>query len=162
MRVLAERILGGLRARGVVPGDELILQVETADEFVPALWACILGGFVAVPAAIAGGDGPAGSAARRLRDVWTTLERPMVLAGTGLADAVRSTLGAGVRIAPLAELAAHAPDAAWHAGAPDAVAVLILSSGTTGRPKLIQRTHHNLLRVCQGSPALDGSPTSPS
>ncbi|HEU0053463.1 MAG TPA: AMP-binding protein, partial [Longimicrobium sp.] len=34
--------------------------------------------------------------------------------------------------------------------------VLLLSSGTTGRPKLIQRSHHNLLCVCQRNPAMAG------
>jgi len=156
LRDRAERILGGLRASGAEAGDEIILQAGAAIEFMPALWACILGGFIAVPCAVVAGEAPGAPAARRLRDVWATLGHPRVLAGPGVDGAVRAVLGADARVAQLDALAAHAPDAAWHPSAPDDVAVLLLSSGTTGRPKLIQRTHHNLLRVCQGSPALDG------
>ena len=156
LRTRAERILGGLRARGVRPGDEVVFQVETAEEFFPALWACILGGFTAVPAGVADPGDVDGHAARRLRDVWNTLDRPLVLAGDGLAGAVHALLGGAARVAPVAELAAHEPDPAWHPAAPDAIAVLLLSSGTTGRPKLIQRSHKNLLCMCQRTPSLAG------
>ncbi|HEX2211109.1 MAG TPA: condensation domain-containing protein, partial [Longimicrobium sp.] len=153
VRAVAERMLGGLRARGAAPGDEVLLQVETADEFIPALWACILGGFIAVPVAVAGDPAGADAAAQRLRDVWTTLEHPLVLAGTGAIDPVHAALGPAARVATVAELAAHAPHIAWHHAAPDDVAVILLSSGTTGRPRLVQRTHRNLLRIAQSGPA---------
>ncbi|MBW3655345.1 MAG: non-ribosomal peptide synthetase, partial [Gemmatimonadetes bacterium] len=60
------------------------------------------------------------------------------------------------RVGSAAELAAHERDAAWHTSPPDGVAVLLLSSGTTGRPKLIQRTHANLLAICQATIAFSG------
>ncbi|HEV2146721.1 MAG TPA: amino acid adenylation domain-containing protein, partial [Longimicrobiaceae bacterium] len=148
-----ERILGGLRACGMRPGDEIVLQVDVAEEFIPALWACILGGFTAVPTGVLGTDAGAELTTRRLRDVWTTLEGPLVLAGTGHAEAVIGALGAVARVVPVAEAAAHAPDPSWHPSPPESIAVLILSSGTTGRPKLIQRSHHNLLCVSQSSRA---------
>jgi len=157
VRHRAERVLAGLRARGAAPGDEIILQTDTAGAFIPAFWACILGGFTAVPTAAVGGGAGAAPAAGRLRDVWTTLGHPLVLAGEGLERNAREVLGTGARVAPLAELATHPPDAEWHPCDPAAVAVLMLSSGTSGRPKLIRRTHHNLLRVCQASPGLAGT-----
>ncbi|HET7233974.1 MAG TPA: amino acid adenylation domain-containing protein, partial [Longimicrobium sp.] len=155
VRARAHRIAGGLRARGARPGDEVILQLTVAEEFIPALWACIVGGFAAVPVGVAGEHDGADAAAQRLRDVWEVLERPLVLAGTGLRGAVHAALGPDARVAEVAGLAAHEPVDA-HPSAPGDVAVLLLSSGTTGRPKLIQRTHHNLLRVCQGTAALPG------
>jgi len=152
----AEGILGGLRFRGTRPGDAVVLHLEAAEELLPAFWACVLGGFTAVPVGVPGpGDGA--GPAQRLRDVWTTLDGPLVIAGTGPAGAVEAALGAGARVAPLAELAAHAPEPAWHPSPPEAVAALLLSSGTTGRPRLVQRTHHNLLCVCQRNPGLAGS-----
>jgi amino acid adenylation domain-containing protein len=153
----AERVLGGLRARGTRPGDEVVLQIDAAEEFVPALWACILGGFTAVPVGVAGPHEGNGLAAQRLRDVWTMLDRPPVLAGTGLAGSVHALLGPDARVAPVEELVAHAPDTAWYPSPPGAVAVLLLSSGTTGQLKLIQRTHHNLLCICRRVPGLAGS-----
>ncbi|HSU13028.1 non-ribosomal peptide synthetase, partial [Longimicrobium sp.] len=156
LRSRAERILGGLRARGARPGDEVILQLGAVDEFLPAFWACVLGGFTAVPCEPAGAHDGAGTAARRLRDVWSTLDRPLVVAATGAEGPVRAALGVDAHIAPVAELAAHAPDPAWHPSPPEAIAALLLSSGTTGRPRLIQRSHHNLLCVCQRNPGLAG------
>ncbi|HEU0078373.1 MAG TPA: AMP-binding protein, partial [Longimicrobiaceae bacterium] len=155
VRSRAERILGGLRARGAEPGDRIVLQVEAAEEFVCALWACILGGFTAVPAGVPAPDG-GGQAALRLRDLWTTLDAPRVLAGTGLGRPVRDLLGGAACVAEVAELAEHAPDPLWHPSPPEAVALLLLSSGTTGRPKLIRRTHLNLLRICQATIAAAG------
>jgi amino acid adenylation domain-containing protein len=153
VRDRAERVLNGLRAHGARPGDEVVLQVAAADEFAPALWACILGGFTAVPV---GPAGSAGQAAQRLREVWTLLDRPLVLAGSGHAEPTQTALGGEARVMRVAELAGYEPDTAWHPSPPDAVAVLLLSSGTTGRPKLIQRTHANLLGICQGSIAFSG------
>src|ERR1700737_1946250 len=42
----AQRILGGLQARGHAPGGNVVLLLEHAGDFVPALWACVLGGYV--------------------------------------------------------------------------------------------------------------------
>ncbi|HLL45665.1 MAG TPA: condensation domain-containing protein, partial [Longimicrobiaceae bacterium] len=156
IRSRAESILRGLRSHGARPGDEVLFQLDGAEEFIPALWACIVGGFTAVPLGVAGLEMEVGYTAQRLRDVWTLLDRPLVLTGTGLAGPVHDVLGTSGRIAPVAELTAHTPDPAWHPSPPEAIAVLLLSSGTTGRPKLIQRSHGNLLCVCQRTTGLAG------
>src|SRR5215471_12118705 len=49
----AGRLLAGLRALGLQPGDKVILQVEENQHYLPAFWACVLGGLVAVPLSIA-------------------------------------------------------------------------------------------------------------
>src|ERR1700737_4795416 len=45
----AQRILGGLQACGLAPGDNVVLLLERAGDFVPAFWACVLGGYVPCP-----------------------------------------------------------------------------------------------------------------
>ncbi|MCG6498072.1 KR domain-containing protein [Kitasatospora sp. A2-31] len=45
----ASRVLGGLRALGLRPGDRVILQCEDTEDYLAALWGCILGGITAVP-----------------------------------------------------------------------------------------------------------------
>src|SRR6184192_1995137 len=50
---LAERIArlaGGLRARGLVPGDRVLLCLENCGEFVELLFGCWAAGLCAVPA----------------------------------------------------------------------------------------------------------------
>lgn len=40
----AERILAGLRKLGLKPQDKVIFQLDLSQDFIPAYWACILGG----------------------------------------------------------------------------------------------------------------------
>src|SRR6266702_2308885 len=52
-RELAERIArlaGGLRARGLKPGDRVLLALENCGEFVELLFGCWAAGLCAVPA----------------------------------------------------------------------------------------------------------------
>src|SRR4051812_16195883 len=52
-RELAERIArlaGGLRARGLNPGDRVLLSLENCGEFVELLFGCWAAGLCAVPA----------------------------------------------------------------------------------------------------------------
>ena len=48
-----QRILAGLRQWGLEPQDKVILQLEKGQDFIPAFWGCVLGGFIPVPISIA-------------------------------------------------------------------------------------------------------------
>lgn len=50
--IRASRLLGALQARGMTPGDELIIFSRSNLEFVIAFWAAVLGGIVPVPVAV--------------------------------------------------------------------------------------------------------------
>ena len=50
---VAKRRLGGLRSLNLQPGNFIIFQVSTGQDFTPTLWACIMGGFVPVPVPLA-------------------------------------------------------------------------------------------------------------
>ncbi|WP_331124580.1 amino acid adenylation domain-containing protein, partial [Longimicrobium sp.] len=146
LRDRAGRTLAGLRAWGMKPGEELVLLLDDVRDVVPALWACLAGGFVAVPVGVP--DAPQGPGTR-LREAWEALDRPRVLAAGASREGARALLGGDARVASPDAVASHAPDGAWHPSGGDAVGLILLSSGTTGRPKLVQRTHHNLFRACQ-------------
>ena len=45
-------LLGSLQARGMQPGDELIVFSKSNESFVVAFWAAVLGGMVPVPVAV--------------------------------------------------------------------------------------------------------------
>ena len=53
--MLAERallMLGTLQARGMAPGDELLIFTRSNEHFLVAFWAAVLGGIVPVPVAV--------------------------------------------------------------------------------------------------------------
>src|SRR3981081_635600 len=136
---LAERVArmaGGLRARGLLPGDRVLLCLESCGEFVELMFGCWAAGLCAVPANarlhpreveyIAGN-----SRARLLIATPGLAEALAPLAGTvDTVDAVISTRTAEydalvTKSDPLRPQAGNATDHAW----------LFSTSGTTGRPK---------------------------
>ncbi|MFB6889988.1 amino acid adenylation domain-containing protein [Kitasatospora sp. NPDC056327] len=150
LRDTAARVLTGLRELGLRPGDRVLLQLGGTRDFVTGLWACLLGGLVAVPLALprAAGDE---AAAARLDAAWRALGEPPVLTDAAGAAAVRDTARRHDRAAPrTADLAALArrepvPAAGLHRPDPDETVLLLLTSGSTGRPKAVRLTHRNVL-----------------
>ena len=45
----ASTILAGLKGRGVNPGDIVVAALDEPNEFIPCIWACILGGVILCP-----------------------------------------------------------------------------------------------------------------
>jgi acyl-CoA synthetase (AMP-forming)/AMP-acid ligase II/thioesterase domain-containing protein len=133
----ALHILGGLRARNLAPGAKVALLLERARDFIPAFWACVLGGYVPCPLVPIRND----------RDRWTKhlahinalLDGPLVLT-TGTLRAHVADLTAveldTLRAAPLTEPTLEAQ--------PDQAALLVLTSGSTGNSKAVVLTHGNL------------------
>ncbi|MDT3439498.1 MULTISPECIES: (2,3-dihydroxybenzoyl)adenylate synthase [unclassified Pseudofrankia] len=154
----ADDLAAGLTQLGIAPGDRILVQLPNRAEFVTLLFAMLRLGVIpvlALPAhrrveiehlaslsgavAYAVPDTHEGFDHRALaRDIMATVPavRHVLVAGdagefTGL-DALAAA-GAAAR----AEGRAAAPPAPDPAG----VAVLLISGGTTGKPKLIPRTH---------------------
>jgi len=143
----ARRILGGLRAAGSGAGDPVILYGLGPADFFPAFWACVLGGMH--PAPIAGDT--AGPALERLRQTSRRLEEPLVLTDRAGARALDEHGGPTGSVRTLQDLAAHEPAADHHRPAPDDVALLMLSSGSTGAPKAAELTHRALAEFAYGA-----------
>jgi acyl-CoA synthetase (AMP-forming)/AMP-acid ligase II/NAD(P)-dependent dehydrogenase (short-subunit alcohol dehydrogenase family) len=131
----ARRVLGGLRAAGLVPGDLAIVHLSRNDEFVAAIWGCFLGGIVPVPVAPNAVGG-----AEKAATAWSALNQPLIINEAG-----QPPVHQAARVVPIGDLLAHDPDAAHHEPDPDAVALLLLTSGSTGQPKGVQLTHRNIL-----------------
>ncbi|MEH1015031.1 MupA/Atu3671 family FMN-dependent luciferase-like monooxygenase [Micromonospora sp. CPCC 206060] len=147
-------ILAGLRARGVGPGDHAMLRISSDSEYFPALWGCLLGGIVPLTTAAPTSydiDNPALDA---LGNTWRRLGGPVVIGGTDdLAGLYRSPVRD--RVVPVGDL--DTPEG-WGDPAPvdgepdpDDVALLQLSSGSTGQPKIIQLTHRGLAGYATGA-----------
>ncbi|WP_219910906.1 non-ribosomal peptide synthetase/type I polyketide synthase [Saccharothrix carnea] len=144
----ARRILGGLRARGVGPGDPVLLCGLPLDDLFPSFWACALGGFR--PAMIAEPVEDGSPVAERLSHTWTLLGEPLVLAGSSSARSLAG-LAPEVRVVTAVECAEHEPAREHPEARPDEVVLLMLSSGSTGAPKAISLTQRALVLFAASS-----------
>ncbi len=156
----AERVLAGLRAKGLVPGDPVILQLDRGPEFFVGLWACVLGGFVAVPIAVAPSYRERNGSLMKLHHAWHLLDHPLILTESALVAAIGAVAAIfdtePLRVEAVDRLLVHAPDHRAHVGKPDDVTLMLLTSGSTGNPKAVMLSHRNLLGHCAGSSQMNG------
>lgn len=140
------RLLSSLRETGVGPGRVVALLLEQPEDFVPAFWACLLGGITVCPL-VPNRNDPQRWAAQ-LSHVNTLFENLLVLtdsrtreelpAGHALAVATVEDLVLTVADTDARTVPVTAADA-------DDVALLVLTSGSTGASKAVRLTHGNLL-----------------
>jgi acyl-CoA synthetase (AMP-forming)/AMP-acid ligase II len=139
----ATATLGGLQATAgnARPGEVVVLRVDDGADLLASVWACALGGFVALPVAGRRNGESDEDATTRLRAVCAHIETPWLVAesDTDLRDVPARMLG------NVEELAALAAPAVLHSPMTDDLTLLLLTSGSTGRPKAVTLTHRNIL-----------------
>ncbi|HEV8681105.1 MAG TPA: AMP-binding protein, partial [Stellaceae bacterium] len=139
------RLAGGLRARGLVPGDRVLLSLENCGEFVELLFGCWAAGLCAVPA----------NARLHPREVEYIAENSgarLLVATPGLVEALAPLAGSVDALDSVIATQTAEYDALFRGepiqpapGAPSDRAWLFYTSGTTGRPKGAVLSHRNLL-----------------
>lgn len=151
-RELAERIArlaGGFRARGLRPGDRVLLSLENCGEFFELMFGCWTAGLCAVPT----------NARLHPREVEYIAENSgarLLITTPGLADALAPLASSvesleqviSTRTAEYGRLVKGEPIRP-ETGDPTDRAWLFYTSGTTGRPKGAVLSHRNLLFMSQ-------------
>ena len=152
----AERILGGLCAVGLVPSEKVILQLVGNDEILEAFWACVLGGFVPVIAAVPKAYQSSDRDFQKLCRVSEALDGPwVILSSIQDSTELARELDAG-KLIKLESLRNHEADRRHHAAQPEDVAFFSLTSGSTGTPKSVMLTHRCVLQRAAGVNQLCG------
>ena len=154
----AQKILAGLRKIGLKPQDKIILLLECNQDFLVAFWGCILGGFVPVPVSVAL-TWQSKNTISKLQNVWQMLGRPLILTDAKLAPSVREWsqplhLGKFV-VETLEELRGFEPDTNIYKSQPQDLAVLLLTSGSTGISKAVMQENSKLLSMSAGTIAMN-------
>ena len=151
----ARRVLTALRATGLGAGDPVILHLPDLGDHLVGLWACLLGGMRPVAVAQAPGYHDRNAVLDKLEHAWRTLGSAPVLSGGATVAALRGYGDRhgwdGLRVLDLADQRDADPAAELHRPRPDEVAFLQLSSGSTGRSKVIQITHTGVIRYAQAA-----------
>jgi long-chain acyl-CoA synthetase len=146
----ARGVATSLRERGVAPGETVAILVPNLPEFSIAYFGILYAGCTVVPLNVLL-SGP--EVAYHLEDSQARL----LIAHPLFADPARE--GASAVDAPvvwtggegedtLAAMATAEPVAALHPTSPADTAVILYTSGTTGKPKGAELTHSNLLINC--------------
>ncbi|NJL51697.1 MAG: AMP-binding protein [Hydrococcus sp. SU_1_0] len=122
----------------------------------------MLGGFVPVPLATALIYEPDNSAAKKLHSAWQIFDQPLVLTNEKLAAPIRNLAAQlkveNLKLATLDQLlpSISKTETDYHSAKPDEIALMLLTSGSTGVPKTVKLSHQNILNSIAATSQMAG------
>ncbi|MGH7325000.1 MAG: long-chain-fatty-acid--CoA ligase [Candidatus Rokuibacteriota bacterium] len=151
----ANRLANALRRLGVGPGDRVAILLPNCPEVLQAYAAILKVGAVIVPIVFLLGPG-------EVRHILAHSEARIVITSPELRDKVESWPGTVIVVGEPAseavawhELVPREPDRFDRAErAPDDIAVILYTAGTTGQPKGVALSHKNLLTNARAAASL--------
>jgi long-chain acyl-CoA synthetase len=158
------RVAAALLARGLTPGDKVAVQLPNLPEFVLAYFGILKAGLTMVPL------NPLFTAPEVSYHLGDSDSRLLITSDASAGAALAGAAAAEVTDVVVVSLGAPAPPGAVsfaalltgtdtgeiHATSSDDTAVLLYTSGTTGRPKGAELTHFELYMNCTVAPQLFG------
>jgi long-chain acyl-CoA synthetase len=146
----ARGVAASLRARGLEPGTTVAIMVPNVPEFTIAYFGVLYAGGAVVPLNVLL------SAPEVAYHIGDAHARLLIAHPLFRAPAEKGAAEAGVPVVwsdgdgpdTVAALAAAAPVSGLHPSDPDDTAVILYTSGTTGKPKGAELSHANLLVNC--------------
>jgi amino acid adenylation domain-containing protein len=157
---LADRYAAALRARGLRPGERILIWGGKSTAAVALMQGALRAGAVYVPVTSANPTARVATIAEACEAVLVAVDE------SALARAEQDTAGLSTVAAPLLPLGALLAEADTgdgqppHASAPDDLAYILYTSGSTGTPKGVSISHTNALAfVTWAAALLDLRPT---
>jgi acyl-CoA synthetase (AMP-forming)/AMP-acid ligase II/thioesterase domain-containing protein/acyl carrier protein len=147
--------LGGLRQKGVLPPQPVIVILDRSQDFSSVLWGCWMGGFAPIPLQFSSNPSQPERDRLKVTTALKALAQPVIITTSELAIALGryQLLGSDLTIIELENLEAAPADEDFHLSTPDNLGGLFLSSGTTGKPKLVSFTCEAILnRLIENQP----------
>lgn len=153
---MSKRILGYLQNHGVKPGHEVILQMDTNQDLLPAFWACMLGGAIPVPISLSNSD----NIRQKVLNIFPLLKNPWLISSKGELPGFQEYAGQTRQMETLFlirktalsidDMKEYGKDGIVVEARPEDIAFIQFSSGSTGLPKGVVLTHQNLIRNIEG------------
>ncbi len=145
----AKIILKGLRANGIQTSDKVILEIENDKNFFCTFWACILGGIISAPISSPTSFNQDSQELHKILTVWKILEEPIIITDEknifDYNELKTNDQYNNLKLLSFQELFAWEKEEVIYYATPDEMAFLQFSSGSTGLPKGVILTHHNLI-----------------
>ncbi|MBG9792898.1 hypothetical protein ABD76_10515, partial [Paenibacillus dendritiformis] len=151
----AKRVLHGLQQTGLRPQQHILFQFRNHRSFITAFWACALGGYIPVPVAPAPVYHERNSAVMRLRNAWEMLNEPPILTDDELSGPLQELTAlwqtTGLVIRNIEDLKQGDAAAEIYAAGPDDIVLCLLTSGSTGVPKIVQHASGSVLHFAKAT-----------
>jgi acyl-CoA synthetase (AMP-forming)/AMP-acid ligase II len=141
----AMAMIPGMLARGMAPGDKVMIVMSRNEEIIPVLWTCFLSGYIPTilqpPVSFSEFNQPA----QKIENVYRTLVNPKVILSSDLLSGFQSDIIPSESLIKPEDLITYQPEHEIYHPSENDIAFIQFSSGSTGDPKGIILTHKNIL-----------------